>query len=551
MLRITIRKLLQKNPSIRFGIETLVSQSKNGLVILDQDGSVILGQLTQDSAGYEVIADDAVIGKVIGDQQAEAIAQILQSLVNKDTEKRKLGDEVLHLYREINLIYKYSEKLSETIDPTSIASLALEEANHLIEANGGVVIIQRQDNSSLEIIGARGKQFIDEDALNERNSSDSKLALLEQAGILTSTDIFPINVEMILNAPLKVKGRVLGNILLYRETNIPFTAADLKLLTTLSLQSASAIENALLFEKGIREAKESEAAIREVHQIATKFVPNEFIQLLGHQKITDVALGDGVEREVTVIFCDIRGYTSLAEAMTPEENFKFVNSFNGRIGPIISQNEGFIIQYLGDGHMALFPKNPANALEAAISIQNVINGYNEERKLKGRNPVKMGIGVHTGPLIMGIIGDQKRMDAAVISDTVNSASRIESLTKIFGANILVSEHSLNGMGSVTNKERANFRFLGKVLVKGKKEFLGIYECFSDNAVEVIQLKIATKSLFETGMAHYFANEFSKAETFLSEVLKENPADLAAEMLVKELNLIKNEKVITKRAPHFF
>ena len=137
-----------------------------------------------------------------------------------------------------------------------------------------------------------------------------------------------------------------------------YSAADLKLLVTLALQSSAAIESALLYEKNIREAKEKEEAMRRIYEVAGKFVPYEFISSLGQDVITDVSLGDQVEKLVTVLFTDIRDYTTLSEQMTPEENFSFVCSFNEKMGPIIRSHNGFINQYQGDAIMAIFPNMP-------------------------------------------------------------------------------------------------------------------------------------------------------------------------------------------------
>jgi class 3 adenylate cyclase len=185
----------------------------------------------------------------------------------------------------------------------------------------------------------------------------------------------------------------------------------------------------MLYEKNIREVREREEAILRIHEITKKFVPNEFIRALGKEALTDVKLGDQVEKIVTVLFTDIRDYTSLSEQMTPDENFRFVSSFNEILGPIIRTHGGFINQYLGDSIMAIFPGDPANALKSAIDMQKALVEFNAKRKKKGRPAVKAGIGMHTGPLIMGITGDEHRLDAATISDTVNTAARIESLTK--------------------------------------------------------------------------------------------------------------------------
>lgn len=158
--------------------------------------------------------------------------------------------------------------------------------------------------------------------------------------------------------------------------------------------------------------------LHQINRVTNRFVPTAFLKALGKSTLTEIRLGDQTEENVTVFFSDIRSYTTLAETMTPKENFRFVNAYAGRMGPIIQQNNGFVNQYLGDGIMAIFQQNPLDGLSAAIEMQAKIRSYNEERKKQGRQPLRVGMGLHTGSLIMGIIGDEDRTDAATISDTV-------------------------------------------------------------------------------------------------------------------------------------
>ena len=269
--------------------------------------------------------------------------------------------------------------------------------------------------------------------------------------------------------------------------------------------------------------------LHRIHTATGRFVPTEFLHSLGRESIIDVQLGDQTEKEVTVLFSDIRDFTGLSEKMTPEENFRFVNAFHGRLGPIVQSNHGFINQYLGDGIMAIFTQKPEDALKACILMQKNIRAYNLTRLTKGRSLIRTGMGMHTGHLIMGIIGDDKRMDAATISDTVNTASRIESLTKFYGANILVSEDSLLG---IEDKTPFNLRFLGKVLVKGKQHELGIYECIDGDEPEMLWYKQSTLEDFSKGVSLYFEREFvAAAEVFKDKVLRRNPRDTAAKILL--------------------
>ncbi len=269
--------------------------------------------------------------------------------------------------------------------------------------------------------------------------------------------------------------------------------------------------------------------LQGIHKAASKFVPTEFIRSIGRSEITEVELGDQVEKEVTVLFSDIRQYTQLAENMTPRQNFKFVNSFVGKMGPIIRENEGFVNQYLGDGIMALFPINSAHALRSAIGMQKAVHSYNKRRIKEGNQPISMGVGMHTGPLIMGIIGDLDRNDTAIIPDTVNTASRMEGVTKFYGANIILSEDSLK---TVEDKEQFGLRYLGKVKVKGKDKSLGIYECFDgDREEKSIKLKRKTLKEFEKGIGYFMNGEFPKASASFDKVLTQNPDDLVSKYFI--------------------
>lgn len=265
-----------------------------------------------------------------------------------------------------------------------------------------------------------------------------------------------------------------------------------------------------------------------IHQATSRFVPSEFIKSVGKEFITDVSLGDHAEKVVTVLFSDIRSYTQLAESMTPQQTFKFVNSYVGKMGPLIQGSHGFVNQYLGDGIMALFPHKAEHALQAAIDMQIAIQKYNKKRLKEGKTAISIGIGMHTGSLVMGIIGDVNRNDTAIIADTVNTASRMEGITKHYGANIIISENSLK---TIEKKGNFGLRYLGKVKAKGKDEVIGIYECFDGDPKEIAKLKKKTLAEFEKGLNYFFANEFPRASATFDKVLSKNPEDLVAKYFI--------------------
>ena len=314
----------------------------------------------------------------------------------------------------------------------------------------------------------------------------------------------------------------MGAIILAGKDADQFSASNLKLLVTLALQSSSAIESAMLYEKNIREVREREDAILRIHEVTKKFVPNEFIRSLGKERLTDVKLGDQVEKIVTVLFTDIRDFTTLSESMTPGENFHFVSSFNARLGPVIRSHNGFINQYLGDSIMAIFPESPVDALQAAINMQKAVQELNIERVANGLAVIKAGIGMHTGPLIMGITGDEYRLDAATISDTVNTAARIESLTKYYKSPLLLSDDTMKYLNGDHN---FHFRHLGGVRLKGKHKLLNIIECVNGFSSDHYDRKVETLPLFREAMHAYHEKQFETCLHLFQQILEKDPDDL--------------------------
>jgi len=260
-----------------------------------------------------------------------------------------------------------------------------------------------------------------------------------------------------------------------------------------------------------------------------RFIPKEFIKALGKESIIDVGLGDQVHGEMTILFSDIRSFTSLTERISPEESFVFLNEYLSNIIPAITSNRGFIDKYIGDAIMALFPIVPEDALKAAFEVQYKLMEFNVKRKEEGKELIKIGIGIHTGPLMMGTIGVESRMDSTVISDAVNLASRLEGLTKLYGNTLIISEES---MKKLENLEKYNHRFISKVRVKGKTEYTNIFEFFDGDDDYNKSMKIKTREEFEQGIQEYYQKQFTKASVHFQQVLDTYPEDITTRMFLE-------------------
>jgi adenylate cyclase len=325
-------------------------------------------------------------------------------------------------------------------------------------------------------------------------------------------------------------------------------------------ETASSVYDAdgnLLFYQGfvvdITERKRAELErqkfinqLYELNQANERFVPRQFLQLLNKESISDVNLGDQVELSLSVLFADIRDFTTLSEKMTPEENFKFINAYLSRMEPAIIDNNGFIDKYIGDAIMALFSRNADDAVKAAIDMLHRLALYNTTRTKPERPPIHIGIGINTGSAMLGTVGGYNRMDGTVIGDAVNLASRLEGLTKEYGVSLLISHHTFQHLHHPVSY---SFRFIDQVTVKGKSEIVSVFEIFDADPPELREGKLTTKAIFEQGLFHYRMHAFKEATQLFQDCLKINPKDRVAQIYLercqqKLINSIGLQTVMT-------
>lgn len=270
----------------------------------------------------------------------------------------------------------------------------------------------------------------------------------------------------------------------------------------------------------------------ELTEAASRFVPHQFLQLLGSKSIVDVKLGDAVEHKMSILFSDIRDFTALSESMTPEDNFKFINAYLSRMEPAITENQGFIDKYIGDAIMALFHGPADDAIKAGISMLQMLAEYNMTRGRPDRPKLQIGLGINTGSLMLGTVGGKNHMDGTVISDAVNLASRIEGLTKDFGVPLLISEPTLSALETPSSYA---IRLIGRVKVKGKSQMVSVFEVFDADPVEIKTGKLATKVVFEEAVLLYNTQNYQEALKGFERCLKINALDRASQ-IYRELAL---------------
>lgn len=302
-----------------------------------------------------------------------------------------------------------------------------------------------------------------------------------------------------------------------------FTEARSDVVGVLCSQAAVSIENATLYTD-LRSALDRQ---RQITRSFERFVPKQFLEQLGRSSILDVELGDQVEREMSILFMDIRNFTTLSEQLTAKETFELVNLLLARVGPIIRQHHGFIDKYIGDAIMALFPGDADDAVRAAIDMQRSVAALRATATSGPQQNLRVGVGVHRGATMLGTIGEAERMDSTVISDAVNVASRIEGLTKSLGVSIAVSDATVRQVVS-TN---FSFRYLGRVDVKGKTSALAVHEVLDpQNKADALKLEVAGE--LARGVQLLESGDRSGATACFARVLTIAPEDGAARALLQ-------------------
>ncbi|MEG3767212.1 adenylate/guanylate cyclase domain-containing protein [Alteromonas sp. 14N.309.X.WAT.G.H12] len=264
-----------------------------------------------------------------------------------------------------------------------------------------------------------------------------------------------------------------------------------------------------------------------------KFVPRQFVEHFAKSGgIGTLELGHADEDEVAILFSDIRGFTSLSERLSPQELMGFLNSYFLRMNDPIHQNHGFIDKFIGDAIMALFdhpggnPKDKVqDAIQAALDLRKALIMYNSHRDNCEYVPINMGIGIHYGPVIMGTVGCDDRMDTTVIGDSVNIAYRLESLTPTYNADIIVSAQTLETLG---DDYPIKTRLLDWVRVKGRRAPLEIYEVLDHLEQQEQEKRISIQEHIAAGLACRIRRQWEDALAHFLKAKSLHPDDRLAQ-----------------------
>lgn len=260
-----------------------------------------------------------------------------------------------------------------------------------------------------------------------------------------------------------------------------------------------------------------------------KFVPKEFYDYLGKSEVFELKLGENVLKDVAVLFIDIRHSFKTSETLSLEDNFKFINSYLSVVGESVRNNKGFIDKFLGDGVLAVF-LTETDALNCSTEIAQKFENINLVSV--GADKIKYGIGIHCGKVVIGIVGEKERLTPTIISNSVNLASKIENLNKLFLSKILFTKEVLNNL---PRDYELNYRYVGTVDIDdiGESVFENLDGYLGSNKTQFIK----TKLIFETAVRKFEEKNYKEARKLFLEVLKNNEDDSLAKFYLKKCKIV--------------
>lgn len=384
-------------------------------------------------------------------------------------------------YEKLRASYEVMRAIGVQLEVDQILAKIIDAAFQLVPADRGIVLLY-DENKELKPRCVRTKKAQSEGEEVKISTTIIEEVLRDKAAVLSSDasvdarfsnahSIIMQGIRSSMAVPLLHAGEVFGIMLLDSQIAAnAFTEKDLQLFQNVANQAAIAIQNSLFAKK-----LEAEAVTRE-----------RFQRLLS-PAIAEQVLSGSVEvkkygelRETTVLFSDIRGFTSMSESSDPQVIVDMLNEYFERMVELIFEYEGTLDKFVGDEIMALFgapvshPNDPYRAVKTARRMMEVLEDFNQERAARGEKTIQIGIGINTGAVIAGYLGSSRALEYTVIGDAVNTGARLCSAAK--AGEILISEHTYAKV-----KDYFEVEELPPTHVKGKAEALKIYRVVGDIA----------------------------------------------------------------------
>src|SRR5216117_2772531 len=349
------------------------------------------------------------------------------------------------------------------------------------------------------------------------------LALVAGAGLIAWSLV------AFLRRPLLCVGALVAITVAYLVTARLFYDKTGLLLLTVPVLSALLLSG--LFSLGFEYAVERLEKLR-TRRTLERYVSKNLVKEILENPDSYYSTLKGVRVPVTILFSDLIGFTTLAEKADPEALVAQLNEYLTRMTSVVFSNGGTLDKFIGDAIMAVWgnvrsfgvAQDAKNCARAALAMRRELRQLNEKWRDEGRMGLGMGIGINQGEVIVGNIGSQERMDPTVIGDSVNLASRLEGLTRIYGVDILLGPTAAELVG-----DEFHLRSVARVQVKGKTKPVDAFTFIGARNEDVDSQLLKWLEVYEEGLEKFRARDFTQAKILFSRFLEFYPDDLLAQM----------------------
>ena len=503
---------------------------------------------------------------------AKANANMTKLYLELEDANKVISDQRYKLEQvnsELSYLIEAGNIINETLDIDLVLEKTFQSLQALFNFDVAITELLNQEKNEVELIKIHGKL-----SFQIKNELIGKTYILQESNCFSSQVIQSQKVKIfnhvkddnlnfldpidrifhdlvcyksVLYFPLLVKDRSLGCVAFYAlETMLSIDSSKVKSIQAHIPLISLAINNALTYQD-LRNTKLSLIESQKISQLTDifrRFVPEQFLSKIAKNGIENIEYGYGENVKLSILFSDMRSFSTISEMLDEKTLFELINNYFDFFSKIVYKNKGFVDKFIGDAVLSLFEigvdKGASGALLTAVELQRKLIEFNEYVKLRFglKKPIGIGVGIHTGSVIMGTVGSKKHMESTVLGDNVNISARLEELNKKYFTKIIISDDLYLNL----NILKEYIRPLGFANIKGRESMIKIHEVFATDKPEIIYNKKLTKPLLEKAVTLCQDCNYIEAQKLILQAYKINQNDKAVKVMLEAVSKFQKDKI---------